>query len=70
MAQGQQAGLLILLPKRADKSEPVTFQTKLGVTSADNFRGDSLAYQVGQTFFANDKVDGLLRFRLYQPLCR
>ncbi|MCY1162206.1 Ferric aerobactin receptor [compost metagenome] len=58
---GATGGIINIITKRADKSEPVTFQTKLGVTSADNFRGDSLAYQVGQTAsFANDKVDGFL----------
>ncbi|MEG2273498.1 MAG: TonB-dependent receptor, partial [Acinetobacter sp.] len=56
---GATGGIINIITKRADKSEPVSFQTKLGVTSADNFRGDSLAYQVGQTAsFANDKVDG------------
>lgn len=58
---GAAGGIINIITKRADKSEPVSFQTKLGVTSADNFRGDSLAYQVGQTAsFANDKVDGFL----------
>jgi iron complex outermembrane receptor protein len=56
---GATGGIINIITKRADKSEPGSFQTKLGVTSADNFRGDSLAYQVGQTAsFANDKVDG------------
>ncbi|MHC5170295.1 TonB-dependent receptor [Acinetobacter johnsonii] len=56
---GATGGIINIITKRADKSEPVSFQTKLGVTSADNFRGDSLAYQVGQTAsFANDKFDG------------
>ena len=58
---GATGGIINIITKRADKSESVAFQTKLGVTSADNFRGDSLAYQVGQTAsFANDKVDGFL----------
>ncbi|WP_445344484.1 TonB-dependent receptor [Acinetobacter bohemicus] len=58
---GATGGIINIITKRADKSEPVAFQTKLGVTSADNFRGDSLAYQVGQTAsFANDKMDGFL----------
>ena len=58
---GATGGIINIITKRTDKSEPVSFQTKLGVTSADNFRGDSLAYQVGQTAsFANDKVDGFL----------
>lgn len=58
---GATGGIINIITKRADKSEQVSFQTKLGVTSADNFRGDSLAYQVGQTAsFANDKVDGFL----------
>jgi iron complex outermembrane receptor protein len=58
---GATGGIINIITKRADKSEPVSFQTKLGVTSADNFRGDSLTYQVGQTAsFENDKVDGFL----------
>jgi len=58
---GATGGIINIITKRADKSEPVSFQTKLGVTSADNFRSDGLAYQVGQTAsFANDKVDGFL----------
>ena len=56
---GATGGIINIITKRADKSKPFSFQTKVGVTSADNFRGDSLAYQVGQTAsFANDKVDG------------
>ncbi|MEG1032317.1 MAG: TonB-dependent receptor plug domain-containing protein, partial [Acinetobacter sp.] len=58
---GATGGIINIITKRADKSEPVSFQTKLGLTSADNFRGDSLAYQVGQTAsFSNDKVDGFV----------
>ena len=58
---GATGGIINIITKRADKSEPVAFQTKLGVTSADHFRGDSLAYQVGQTAsFSHDKVDGFL----------
>lgn len=58
---GATGGIINIITKRADKSEPVAFQTKLGVTSADNFRGDSLAYQVGQTAsFSHDKVNGFL----------
>ncbi|MFN0298475.1 TonB-dependent receptor [Acinetobacter albensis] len=58
---GATGGIINIITKRADKSEPVSFQTKLGLTSADNFRGDSLAYQVGQTAsFSNDKVNGFV----------
>lgn len=58
---GATGGIINIITKRADKSEPVSFQTKLGLTSADNFRGDSLAYQVGQTAsFSNDEVDGFV----------
>ncbi|MFP6841336.1 MAG: TonB-dependent receptor [Acinetobacter sp.] len=58
---GATGGIINIITKRADKSEPVSFQTKLGLTSADNFRGDSLAYQLGQTAsFSNDEVDGFV----------
>ncbi|MFH7764986.1 TonB-dependent receptor [Acinetobacter sp. BSP-28] len=58
---GATGGIINIITKRADKSKPASFQTKLGVTSADNFRSDSLAYQVGQTAsFNNDKMDGFL----------
>lgn len=58
---GATGGIINIITKRADKSEPVSFQTKLGLTSADNFRGDSLVYQVGQTAsFSNDEVDGFV----------
>ena len=58
---GATGGIINIITKRADKSDPISFQTKLGVTAADNFRSDSLAYQVGQTAsFAHDKVDGFL----------
>ncbi|EPF74656.1 TonB-dependent receptor [Acinetobacter rudis] len=58
---GATGGIINIITKRADKTEPVSFQTKLGVTSADKFRGDGLVYQVGQTAsFANDKLDGFL----------
>lgn len=58
---GATGGIINIITKRADKSKPVSFQTKLGLTSADNFRRDSLAYQVGQTAsFSNDQMDGFL----------
>ncbi|OTG65362.1 TonB-dependent siderophore receptor [Acinetobacter sp. ANC 4470] len=58
---GATGGIINIITKRADKSEPVSFQTKLGITSTDNFRGDSLAYQLGQTAsFSHDKMDGFL----------
>lgn len=58
---GATGGIINIITKRADKSEPLSFQTKLGLTSADNFRSDSLAYEVGQTAsFAKDRVDGFL----------
>uniref|UniRef100_UPI00289A0760 TonB-dependent receptor plug domain-containing protein n=2 Tax=Moraxellaceae TaxID=468 RepID=UPI00289A0760 len=58
---GATGGIINIITKRADKSKPVSFQTKLGLTSADNFRRDSLAYQVGQTAsFSHDKMDGFL----------
>lgn len=58
---GATGGIINIITKRADKSEPISFQTKLGVTSADNFRGHNLAYQVGQTVsFTDEKIDGFL----------
>lgn len=58
---GATGGIINIITKRADKSEPVSFQTKLGITSADNFRRDGLTYQVSQTAsFSNDQVDGFL----------
>lgn len=58
---GATGGIINIITKRADKSKPLSFQTKLGLTSADQFRSDSLAYQVGQTAsFNNDKMDGFL----------
>lgn len=58
---GATGGIINIITKRADKSAPVSFQTKLGIASADNFRGDSLTYQVGQTAsFSTDRVDGFL----------
>lgn len=58
---GATGGIINIVTKRADKDKPLSFQTKLGITSADNFRSDSLAYQIGQTAsFSHDKVDGFL----------
>lgn len=58
---GATGGIINIITKRADKSEPISFQTKLGVASADNFRGHNLAYQVGQTVsFTDEKIDGFL----------
>lgn len=58
---GATGGIINIITKCADKSEPVSFQTKLGIASANNFRGDSLTYQVEQTAsFSNDQVDGFL----------
>ncbi len=56
---GATGGIINIITKRANKEKPLSFETKLGITSADNFRGDSLAYNVGQTMsFSQDQVDG------------
>lgn len=58
---GATGGIINIITKRADKSKPLSFQTQLGLTSADQFRSDSLAYHVGQTAsFNSDKMDGFL----------
>ncbi|ENV33307.1 TonB-dependent receptor [Acinetobacter gerneri] len=58
---GATGGIINIITKRADKSKPLSFQSKVGITSANNFRGDGLAYQLGQAAsFATDKVDGFL----------
>lgn len=58
---GATGGIINIITKRADKSKPLSFETKLGITSADNFRGDGLAYEAGQSVsFSNDKMDGFL----------
>ncbi|MEB3753542.1 TonB-dependent receptor [Acinetobacter sp. MD2(2019)] len=58
---GATGGIINIISKRADPNQPVSFSTKVGLTSADNFRGDGLAYEVGQTAsFNNDKMNAFL----------
>lgn len=58
---GATGGIINIITKRANPDKPVSFSTKLGITSADNFRADGLAYEIGQTAsFSTDKVNGFL----------
>lgn len=58
---GATGGIINIITKRADASKPVGFSTKLGITSANNFRADGLAYELGQTAsFSHDNVNGFL----------
>lgn len=58
---GATGGIINIITKRADKSKPLSFESKLGLTSSDTFRGDGLAYEVGQTAsFNTANVDGFL----------
>ncbi|WP_343682827.1 TonB-dependent receptor [Acinetobacter baylyi] len=58
---GATGGIINIITKRANPDKPVSFSTKLGMTSADNFRADGLAYEIGQTAsFSTDKVNGFL----------
>ena len=58
---GATGGIINIITKRADESKPLNFETKLGLTSSDTFRGDGLAYEVGQSVsFHKDNVNGFL----------
>ncbi|WP_111895347.1 TonB-dependent receptor [Acinetobacter sp. MB5] len=58
---GATGGIINIITKRVDKDKPVAFSTKFGLSSANNFRGDGLAYELGQTAsFNTDKWNGFL----------
>jgi len=58
---GATGGIINIITKRADTSKPLSFETKVGITSSDTFRGDGLAYEVGQTVsFDKDNINGFL----------
>lgn len=58
---GATGGIINIVTKRADPSKPLSFETKLGITSSNTFRGDGLAYEVGQSVsFAKDNLNGML----------
>lgn len=58
---GATGGIINIITKRADESKPLNFETKLGLTSSDTFRGDGLAYELGQSVsFYKDNVTGFL----------
>lgn len=58
---GATGGIINIITKRADASQPLSFETKLGITSSDTFRGDGLAYEVGQSVaFSKDNLNGFL----------
>ena len=58
---GATGGIINIITKRADASKPLSFETKLGITSSDKFRGDGLAYEVGQSVsFNKDNINGFL----------
>ncbi|MCH7313190.1 TonB-dependent receptor [Acinetobacter sp. ANC 3882] len=58
---GATGGIINIITKRGDASKPLSFETKLGITSSDTFRGDGLAYEVGQSVsFNKDNINGSL----------
>lgn len=58
---GATGGIINIVTKRVDPSKPLNFETKLGITSSNTFRGDGLAYEVGQSVsFAKDNLNGVL----------
>ncbi len=48
MVQVQQAVLSISSPNVV-VDEPLSFETKVGVTSGNNFKSDAMAYEASQT---------------------
>lgn len=58
---GATGGIINIITKRADTSKPLSFETKVGITSSDTFRRDGLAYEVGQSVsFNKGNMDGFL----------
>lgn len=58
---GATGGIINIITKRADTSKPLSFETKVGITSSDTFRGDGLAYEAGQSVsFNKGNMDGFL----------
>lgn len=54
-------GIINIITKRADASQPLSFETKLGITTSDTFRGDGLTYEAGQSIaFSKDNLNGFL----------
>lgn len=62
---GATGGIINIITKRADTEKPVSFETKVGVTSSDQFRKDGMAYEIGQTVsFSANNIDGFLGVNL------
>lgn len=58
---GATGGIINIITKRANPDQPLSLSTKVGITSADNFRADGLAYEIGQTAaFSQDNINGFL----------
>lgn len=58
---GATGGIINIITRRVDASRPMSFETRTGVTTGDQFRHDGLAYELGQTIsFVHDKIDGFL----------
>jgi len=58
---GATGGIINIITKRADKSKPLSFQSKVGIASGTNLNRDGMAYELGQTVsFNKDKWDGFL----------
>ena len=58
---GATGGIINIITKRADTSNPLSFESTVGISSSDQFRGDGLTYEVGQSVsFSQDRVDGFL----------
>ena len=58
---GATGGIINIITKRPNPDKALSFETKVGLTSANNFRGDGLAYEVEQSIsFTKDRIDGFL----------
>lgn len=64
---GATGGLINIITKRAKKGEPLSFETKVGLTASDKTSADSLAYEVAQSAsFSTGAVDGFIGASLTQ----
>ncbi|RYD90316.1 MAG: TonB-dependent receptor, partial [Sphingobacteriales bacterium] len=58
---GATGGIINIITRRATEGEPLSFESKVGLTAGDHFSSDAVAYEVAQTAaFSHGALDGFL----------
>lgn len=58
---GATGGIINIITRHATEGEPLSFESKVGLTAGDRFSSDALAYEVSQTAaFSHGALDGFL----------